>query len=142
MNEKITYQGKIIEVVEREVIIGDKTKIFELARRSPGVRLIIIKDDTVYLSKEFRHEVQGYDFRLPGGKVFDTLVEFNEALSNNTDILESARNAAVKEVREEMGIITNNIELFHKSICGAIVEWDLYYFVISEFLIFRHISII
>jgi ADP-ribose pyrophosphatase len=133
MNEKITYQGKIIEVVEREVIIGDKTKIFELARRSPGVRLIIIKDDTVYLSKEFRHEVQGYDFRLPGGKVFDTLVEFNEALSNNTDILESARDAAAKEAREEMGIITNDIKLFHKSICGATVEWDLYYFIISDF---------
>jgi ADP-ribose pyrophosphatase len=133
MNEKITYQGKIVEVVEREVIIGEKTKTFELARRSPGVRLIVIKDDTVYLSKEFRHEVQGYDYRLPGGKVFDTLVEFNEALSSNTDILESAKTAALKEVHEEMGIIANDIKLFHKSICGATVEWDLYYFIISDF---------
>lgn len=133
MNEKITYQGKIVEVIEREVIIGDKTKIFELVRRSPGVRLIIAKDDTVYLSKEFRHEVQGYDYRLPGGKVFDTLVEYNDTLSSNTDILESAKTAALKEAHEEMGIIANNIELFHKSVCGATVEWDLYYFVISDF---------
>lgn len=133
MNEKITYQGKIVEVVEKEVIIGEKTKIFELARRSPGVRLIIIENDTVFLSKEFRHEVQGYDFRLPGGKVFDTLIEFNEALSSNADILESAKAAALKEAREEMGIIANDIELFHKSVCGATVEWDLYYFVIKNF---------
>jgi ADP-ribose pyrophosphatase len=133
MNEKITYQGRIVEVVEREVIIGEKTKTFELARRSPGVRLIIIKDNTVYLSKEFRHEVQGYDFRLPGGKVFDTLTEFNDALSNNTNVLESAKAAAIKEAREEMGIVANNIELFHKSVCGATVEWDLYYFVVTDF---------
>ncbi len=133
MNEKITYQGKIVEVVGREVVIGEKTKIFELARRSPGVRLIIIKNDTVYLSKEFRHEVKGYDFRLPGGKVFDTLIEFNDAFSSNTDILESAKTAAIKEAQEEMGIIANNIELFHKSVCGATVEWDLYYFLISDF---------
>lgn len=133
MNEKITYQGKIVEVVEKEVVIGKKTKIFELARRSPGVRLIIIKDNTVYLSKEFRHEVQGYDYRLPGGKVFDTLTEFNDALSNNINILESAKAAAIKEAREEMGIVVNNGELFHKSVCGATVEWDLYYFVITDF---------
>ncbi len=133
MNEKITYQGKIVEVVEKEVFIGEKTKTFELARRSPGVRLIIIKDQTIYLSKEFRHEVQGYDFRLPGGKVFDTLIEFNDALSSNTDILESAKTAALKEAREEMGIIADDIELFHKSVCGATVEWDLYYFIIKDF---------
>lgn len=133
MNEKITYQGKIVEVVEKEVIIGEKTKIFELARRSPGVRLIIIKNDTVYLSKEFRHEVQSFDFRLPGGKVFDTLLEFNNALSGNINVLESAKTAAIKEAREEMGIIAKDIELFHKSVCGATVEWDLYFFVISDF---------
>lgn len=133
MNEKITYRGKIMEVVERKVDIGEKTKIFELARRSPGVRLIIVKDNIIYLSKEFRHEIQGYDFRLPGGKVFDTLIEFNDALSNRKDILESAKVAALKEAREEMGIITDNIKLFHKSICGATIEWDLYYFVISDF---------
>jgi ADP-ribose pyrophosphatase len=133
MNEKITYQGKIVEVVEKEVLIGDKTKTFELARRSPGVRLIILKDSTVYLSKEFRHEVDGYDFRLPGGKVFDTLVEYNKALSNNVDILESAKTAAIKEAHEEMGLVVSDLELFHKSVCGATVEWDLYYFIVTDF---------
>ena len=133
MNEKITYQGKIIEVIEREVRIGEKTKIFELARRSPGVRLIIIKDNTLYLSKEFRHEVNGYDFRLPGGKVFDTLEEYNQALTQKIDIIEAAKTAAIKEAIEEMGVVVKDIELLHKSVCGATVEWDLYYFIVRDF---------
>lgn len=133
MNEKITYQGKIVEVVEKEVIVGEKTKTFEFARRSPGVRLMIVKEGQVYLSKEFRHEMNGYDYRVPGGKVFDSLDEYINALKDNVDMLEAAKAAAIKEAREEMGIIANNVELFHKSICGAIMQWDLYYFIITEF---------
>ncbi len=134
MNEKIAYQGKIIEVVEQEVEIKGNIRIFERARRAPGVRLIIIENnETVYLSKEFRHEAQAYDFRLPGGKVFDHLPEFNQALANGIDMAEAAKQAALKEAREEMGIVAEDAELFHKSICGATVEWDLYYFIIRNF---------
>jgi ADP-ribose pyrophosphatase len=137
MRERITYQGKIIEVVERDVVIHEKTKIFELARRSPGVRLIIIKDDTVYLSKEYRHEVGGYDFRLPGGKVFDTLEEYNRAIKENKDMLAAATQAAIKEAHEEMGLAIRNPILIHKSVCGTTVEWDLYYFLVTDF---EHVS--
>jgi ADP-ribose pyrophosphatase len=133
MNEKITYQGLNVEVVQYDVQIGEKTKTFEYARRSPGVRLLIVKDDKVYLSKEFRHEMNGYDYRVPGGKVFDSLDEYLRALKDNIDMLEAAKTAAIKEAREEMGIITKDVELFHKSICGAIMQWDLYYFIINEF---------
>lgn len=133
MNEKITYQGLNVEVVQYDVQIGEKTKTFEYARRSPGVRLLIVKDSKVYLSKEFRHEMNGYDYRVPGGKVFDSLDEYLRALKDNIDMLEAAKTAAIKEAREEMGIVVKNVELFHKSICGAIMQWDLYYFVINEF---------
>jgi 8-oxo-dGTP pyrophosphatase MutT (NUDIX family) len=133
MNEKIIFQGRIVEVIEREVFLGEKTKTFELARRSPGVRLIIIKDGIVHLSKEFRHETQGYDFRLPGGKVFDELHEYNEAIANKADILEHAKMAAIKEAHEEMGIIVKDAELIHKSVCGSTIEWDLYYFMVTDF---------
>ena len=69
--EKITHQGKIIEVVQKEVEYNKKTQIFEFARRSPGTRLIIPKGDKILISKEHRHEVGGYDYRLPGGKFYD-----------------------------------------------------------------------
>lgn len=131
--EKITHQGKIIEVVQKEVDINGKKKVFEYARRSPGTRLIIPKGDTVLLTKEFRSEINGYDYRLPGGKVYDSLDEYNSALSSNTDINESAKTAAIKEAKEEAGIEVKELSFFHKSVCGATVVWDLFYFVVNEF---------
>ncbi len=131
--EKITHQGSIIEVVQKEVEQNGKAKVFEFARRSPGTRLIISKDGKILLTKEFRHELDGYDYRLPGGKVYDTLDEYNSALASGTDIAEAAKRAALKEAREEVGVEANGAEFLHKSVCGATVVWDLFYFSISEF---------
>lgn len=131
--ERITYKGKIIEVVEKDVQQGEKVKTFEFARRSPGTRLIIVKDGKILLTKEFRHELQGYDYRLPGGKVFDTLHEYNDALTAGIEIAEAAKAGAIKEAQEETGIQVNNMTLFHTSVCGATVVWDLFYFVVTDF---------
>ena len=132
--EKIAYQGKMIEVVEQPMQIGERQVTFEFARRAPGTRLIIpTKDNTIILSKEFRTEINGYDYRLPGGKVFDTLKEYNEFLASNDDIREKALQAAIKEAREEVGVIVEKAELFAISKCGVTIEWDLYYFVVRSF---------
>ena len=131
--ERITYKGRIIEVVEKDVVQGEKTKTFEYARRSPGTRLIIPKGDTILITREFRHELQDYDYRLPGGKVFDSLDEYNTALESGVDLAEAAKVAAIKEAREEAGIVASELSLFHTSVCGATVVWDLYYFVVSAY---------
>jgi len=60
-----------------------KTWTLEFARRSPGTRLIIEKGDKIILSREFRHELGSYDYRLPGGKVYDSLDEYNKALQKS-----------------------------------------------------------
>jgi ADP-ribose pyrophosphatase len=131
--ETITHKGNIIEVVQKEVELNGKKKVFEYARRSPGTRLIIPKGETVLLSREFRTEINGYDYRLPGGKVYDTLDEYNNALSSGIDINEASKKAAIKEAKEEVGVNTSDLTLFHKSVCGATVIWDLFYFVVNEF---------
>jgi len=131
--ERITHKGKIIEVVQTEVEVGGRPKTFEFARRSPGTRLIILDGDKVLLTKEYRHEVGGYDYRLPGGKVYDTLDEYNSALQGGVDIADAAKAAAAKEAREEVGIEPKDISFYHKSVCGATVVWDLFYFVVKEF---------
>ena len=131
--EKITHKGNIIEVVQKDVEQNGKTKTFEFARRSPGVRLIITKDNGILLTKEFRHEINGYDYRLPGGKVYDSLDEYNKALETGVVIADSAKTAAIKEAREEVGIEVKDISLFHRSVCGATVVWDLFYFVVTDF---------
>ena len=78
IKEEIVFQGKLIEVVQQTVEIGDKQLLREIARRSPGVRLIICDGDKILITKEFRREVNVEDYRLPGGKVFDTLKEYND----------------------------------------------------------------
>lgn len=132
--ETITHKGNIIEVAQKEVEVNGKKKIFEFARRSPGVRLIIPKGDTVLLTKEFRSELNGYDYRLPGGKVYDSLDEYNISLISGIDINEAAKIAAIKEAREETGLEVHDLFLFHKSICGATIIWDLFYFVVKNFM--------
>jgi 8-oxo-dGTP pyrophosphatase MutT (NUDIX family) len=132
--EKITHQGKIIEVVQKEVDQDGKTTTFEFARRSPGTRLVIPKGDKVILTREFRHEIGGYDHRLPGGKVFNSLEEYNAALSSGADITEAAKQAAIREAHEEAGIEVKDVSFLHKSVCGATVVWDLFYFLVKDFV--------
>lgn len=129
IKETIKYAGKIIEVIQWPVKIGSRKVIFEKARRSPGVRLIITSNtDKILLTKEFRSEITAWDYRLPGGKVFDSLEKYKRSISMHEDILSIALQAARKEAQEETGLDIKNITYIYTSKCGATVEWDLYYF--------------
>ena len=133
-DEQIVFQGKIVEVVHQPMKIGDKSVSFEAARRSPGTRLIIVdtRKKQIILTKEFRTELNDYDYRLPGGKVFDSLNEYNDFLASGKDILEPAVERAKIEAKEETGIVANNARHIHTSVNGATVTWDLLYFVIDD----------
>ncbi len=131
--ERIAYQGKMIEVVEQPMRDGQKSVTFERARRSPGTRIIIPREDRILLSREFRTELGTYDVRLPGGKVFDKLEEFNAFLESGADMQAAAEHAIRKEALEEVGVQVDSLALFGVSKLGATVEWDLYYFVATAF---------
>lgn len=130
-DEKIAYQGRMLEIVNQDMTDGNSTITFEVARRTPGIRLILVDlaKRTVSLSKEHRYEIDGDDYRLPGGKVFDTLDEYNTFLTSSKDILKPAREKALAEAEEEVGLKLADLEHFHTSICGSTIEWDLFYFV-------------
>jgi len=135
-DEKIAFQGNIIEIVQQDHDVGGgKIVTFEKARRAPGTRLIFIKDGKVLLTKEHRIELDELDYRLPGGKVFNRLTEYNDFLSTGEDILIPAKKGAILEASEEVGILVeeDDLELFHTSICGATVDWTLFYFVARNF---------
>lgn len=125
--EKVIAKGKIFELVQTEQSDG---RVFEVARRAPGVRIIIADRalGRVMLTKEFRSELNAYDYRLPGGKVFDTLDEFEAHRAQGDIILDAAELKAKGEGAEEAGIDITKVELFRKSTLGATVEWDLYVF--------------
>ena len=97
--------------------------------RAGGKRGIIVKDNSILITKEYRTELDDYDYRLPGGKVFDTLEDYKNAIKNDSDLLECAIHAAKKECIEETGLIADQLDLFKISKAGATVEWDLYYFI-------------
>ncbi len=131
---EIVYQGKMIEVIQQKVSFGEVEKTFEFARRAPGVRMLVISPEKkVLITKEYRREVDGWDYRLPGGKVFDSLVEYNEFLESGKDILRAAESAAIKEAKEEAGMEVINLKHMATSHCGATVEWNLYYFLVTKF---------
>ena len=130
IKEELVFQWKLIEVVQQTVKVWDKELLREIARRSPGVRLIITDGDKILLTKEFRRELDTFDYRLPGGKVFDTLVEYNEYKKNiETHCLVAAK----RECEEETWLIPQDISLFHVSKVWATIERDLYYYVIIKF---------
>ena len=90
-----------------------------------------MKDGTIYLQKEARIEVPGaFDWRLPGGKVVDTFAEYKKYFTSPLP-KEMILKAALKELAEEAGL-TGQAELFTKKVCGATVEWDLYYVVVTN----------
>jgi ADP-ribose pyrophosphatase YjhB (NUDIX family) len=127
MKEIIFAAGKLFELVHMPQPDG---RVFEKARRAPGVRLIIADKSArkVLLTKEFRRELGAYDHRLPGGKVFDTLAEFETFRKTGRDIMEPATDKAKAEAAEEAGIAVKEVTFFKKSTLGATVEWDLYVF--------------
>ncbi|MFH1127587.1 MAG: NUDIX domain-containing protein [archaeon] len=132
-DEKVVYSGRIFEVVRQPMNVGGKMVEFEIVRRSPGVRLLIVKESKMLLVREYRSELRGFDFRLPGGKVFDSLAEYKRALDAGVDVMGYARDAAKKECLEETGLIAKRVEHIHTTASGATVVWDLFYFVVDDF---------
>ena len=128
-DESITYSGRMIEVVIQQMRVGSGEIVYEKARRSPGTRLLITSPDhNVLLTREYRSEVGGWDYRLPGEKVFDSLEEYSEAIRSGVDLLQKSKEAAQKEAQEEVGINAEDITYLYTSKLGATMEWDLYYF--------------
>lgn len=130
-DENTVFKGKIGEIVQSTQPDG---RVFEQYRRSPGTRLVIISTEgKMLITRELRIETNSYDLRLPGGKVCDTLKDYEEARNNGSDVLELAKKAAKKEALEEAGIQVNSLKFITKANAGATVEWDLYYFLVTDY---------
>ncbi len=131
---EVMYSGHIIEVIHQKMQIGDKTETYEVARRSPGVRIMFVNDGRMLIAKEYRAEIEGWDYRLPGGKVFDSLREYKEYIDSGDEIIDYAMKAVDNEGREEAGLVAENIEYFSRSGSGGrTIIWDLYYFIVDKF---------
>jgi len=138
--ERVKYEGNLFRIVEKtqtsEIKEGEKIirkKItWEMADRSPGVRAIIVKDNKILLNREYRYELNDWDYRLPGGKVFDTWTEYNSC-KNESELWGHIYQQLGNELREEADIEMLDAEFLGKDSLGLTVRWDLYYFLVTNF---------
>lgn len=137
--EKSVFNNGFLEFLETEEehTINNQKKLIKrkMVRRPPGVRALILnKNDNqkILLSKEFRYELDKWDYRLPGGKVFDTLDLYKEAIARN-DVQKYVDESVAKEVLEEVGLIVKSQKLLKISHDGAGVIWDLFYYEIKDY---------
>jgi len=137
VSEEIFAKGKLFELVQ---VKQDDGRVFEIARRAPGVRLIIADkaEQKVLLTREYRQELGEWDYRLPGGKVFDSLDDYEAFWASGDDIVEAAKTQAISEAQQEAGVEVNSLELYKKSVLGATVEWDLYVFEATDWRLSVH----
>ncbi len=115
------FQGNLFLIERNE-------KGYERVIRPPGCRLFI-KDSEgkILIQKEFREEQGGFDYRLPGGKVFDSLEPYLAVRNNQKELEEKVLEAARREAKEETGADELlNPRIVSKSVCGANVQWDIY----------------
>lgn len=142
MKDEIVYKGNLFQVIHRTknaTFIVDKSKIsrtvqYELVRRPPGVRALIIKENKILFAYEYRYELNAWDYRLPGGKVYDSNEEYYSSYqkdSVNNDIIKKLK----QEIFEEVDIEIQRYELLNISHSGLTVDWDLYYFLVDDFII-------
>jgi ADP-ribose pyrophosphatase YjhB (NUDIX family)/ribose 1,5-bisphosphokinase PhnN len=125
------YRWRILRITEETITESGKERNFEYAERSPWVRILLTDGKRILLNKEVRNEAKDWtDYRLPGGKVIDTIEEYTNFIENGGDISEAAQKAAAKELYEEadIRIEESNFEELHVSNAGATIKWDLYYF--------------
>lgn len=131
----ILSEGRIGAIVRYPVLVDRGTGYvedqFERFVRPPGTRIIAIRNNKIFLQKEYRQETETFDWRLPGGKVLDTFSDYKKYLSEEIPeevIIEAGR----RELLEEAQLKAASMTVFKKSSCGASVTWDLYYLIARD----------
>lgn len=134
---EVIYSGRLIDVVKRTLRVSKTNKIseysIEVARRPPGVRLLVERAGKYLLLKEFRSELLRWDYRLANGKVFESQADHLEFLNSKCSIDERLVQAVKNEGHEELGLNISSAKLELISHAGATIEWDLYFFRVNEF---------
>jgi len=130
--DQVVYRGKIFEVIQQHMRIDGKNVTYEIARRSPGVRLLIVKNNKILLTREYRRELHGYDYRLPGGKVFDTLAPIYRTFTYPSIPTCSRTCSSKTRVPRRNRLSRKEAHPLETTHAGATIEWDLVYFLVTK----------
>lgn len=134
-NHQSEHLSRLFNIVNHDVLFSaGAIKRFQYVERSPGVRSLVTDGTSILMTREWREETNRWDYRLPGGKLYDTAAEYQKFLAlrpTKEQMVEKAEVAAKKELQEETGLKLDHerFSMEHISVCGSIIKWDLYYFV-------------
>ena len=96
IKETKLYDGKIVKLSLKEYEFNN-TKIYrEVINHNGGVCVVAVKDDNIFLVKQYRHAAESYTLELPAGCIEKGETPF-ESIS--------------REIQEEIGYKANKIEL-------------------------------
>ena len=96
IKSNLIYSGKILSLYKDEIITPNNITTYrEIVRHKGGVCCLSIKDGYIYFVKQYRYAYSKEILELPAGK-----------LEENEDPIDAIK----RELREEIGFISNNIE--------------------------------
>lgn len=133
LDYQIVKKLNILSLGKTTKIIDGKQITFESLIRAPGVRILLQDKEKILLTREYRYNLDEWDYRLPGGKSLDNVDDYLKIRDDKDAIQQHAHEAAQRELREEVGIHSNHLQLADIKKCGTTIEWDLYYFICKDF---------
>lgn len=94
------YKGKILNLKKDDVILPDgNNAVREIVEHGGGSCVLCIKDDCVYLVKQFRYAYGEELWEIPAGKL-------NQG--------EDPKQTAIRELEEEAGLLATEVSLMYK----------------------------
>ncbi len=118
-NAKCVFKGIIFDTYQWEQkLYNGKIKTFEMLKRPDTVNIIPMQNGFVYYAEEKQPPLNETYVGLLGGRV-----KQNEKLEK----------AALRELKEEAGIISSKVSLFKKVKPVGKLDWSIYFYITSDF---------
>ena len=116
MPKELIFEGTHFRIYREDVrLTSGSTRQFEYVWRRDGTRVLAVRSDhSVLLCREFRYELNDYDWRLPGGKLND---------ENEDPAL-----AAAREFSEETGYRALSLEPLGRTVPFATIHYGIHFF--------------
>lgn len=95
LNTKEVYRDKWLTLFQDQIEFSNGTRgTYAWAERLNGVLIAVVSSGKILLQREFRYVIGEFSWEIPGGGVDDG---------------EDHKSAAIRELREETGIVVSNL---------------------------------
>lgn len=112
LKSELLFEHKRFNIKRDSLLLDNYPNEYIYVDKKDAVGIIALLEDEVWLVEQYRHSVGQRLLEIPGGRL---------------EKRESPKEAAIRELHEETGLIATNIELFttifiHPSLCNETVH--------------------